>query len=789
VDQVSIEGLQALAQSDPKSLDMALLDPLRDQLSALQDQLDQAGDQADPAAQDQLKAMSAAVDALVEEQISRLDALAKDITDDWQKAVKAKATIENRWIDDERQFAGKPRVRPSKAYPGDAADKAQADNDPIQVHATRSRTLMCWGRLSDMMLPANDYPIRIDASDAPDPAEFSQSLPAAIQKAMAKYQAEAQAAQQANQPEPAAPNPKDVLSEVSDAAANEMQTEVFQLLRDADFASHMRKALLDCARIGCGLIKGPFPQMKQTRTFGPDGSFQIKETPSAGFSWVDPWKFYYDMAPSLARSSATYEVQLVSKRELADFKRYPRTITSTIDSLLEEKEPKLDGAFRAAVTKRNEQTDMKEPLDDVYAVLETHKVLDPDDLKDCMGIDWPHEELPVIHFWSVNGRCIKFKLTPLERDFRLDYYNVTIMPADDTIFGYGYPYLARAAQRFTDGAVAATLANAAASVAPMLLVSQGKVHPNREQWRAAGLNIFSVENQSQPLENFFASVSVQSNVEQNLELLKVAQDMMDQDTLFNQILQGNVNGEEMPASGFVMASNIASVFQKQIAAYADDNAFKPLGERAIWWVKMYGPEMGKPPIEGDMQAKGIAATQLVSKDLALQHTQAVIQAAGNPMFAGFSDAYELWKGFIGNVDGLPNKEAAIVDRDTAMANQQRIQQMAQQGDPNVAAKIASDEKIATLKLQTEERIAAGDQQVKLMQSQVSMKVAQLTLQARLVELETQKNVDLTQISATVQQASMDNDTRRMEATLDNTIKARIAAAELNATPSPFSAKD
>src|SRR5690348_11417703 len=172
--------------------------------------------------------------------------------------------------------------------------------------------------------------------------------------------------------------------------------------------------------------------------------------------------------------------------------------------------------------------------------------------------------MPVLHTWSVNGKCIKFKLTPLERDFRLDYYNFTIMPADDTIYGYGYPYLARSSQRFTDGAVNATLANAAASVAPMILVAQGKVHPNRDQRRIKGLNVFSVENQSDPLTNFFASVSVQSNVQQNLELLKVAQDMMDQDTLFSQILQGETNGEEMPASGMVMRANIANVFQKSI---------------------------------------------------------------------------------------------------------------------------------------------------------------------------------------------------------------------------------
>lgn len=769
--ELTLEALQAVTQSDPKSLDLALLDPLREQLEAAQE----AGID-DPL----VDALKAAVDTLVGEQITRLNALAAELTDDWQKAVKARRPITDRWIDDERQFNGKTRVRASKAYPSDAADTG-LNQDEITVHATRSRTLMCWGRMADMMLPANDFPMRVDAADEPDPAEFP-TLQQAIQEAMSK----AQAGAQQGQPVPP-PDPKEILHDLSEQAANTMQARVFQMLRDAKFASAARQALYDCARLGTGILKGPFPTLKQTRKFRPDAQeFDLQETPTAGICRVDPWLFWYDMAPSLERASATYEVQLLSKRELADFKRYPRVITSVIDELLKEDDPQLDGEFRSEIARRNEYTDQREPLDGVYALLETHKVLDPKKLKDCMGIDWPHADMPVVHLWSVNGKCVKWKLSPLERDFRLDYYNFTIMPADDTIFGYGYPYLARAAQRFADGAVRATLNNAGASVAPMLLVAKGKVQPNREQWRVAGLNVFSIENGDQPIENFMAAVQVPSNVQQNLELLKVAQDMMDQDTLFNQLLQGNISGEEMPASGLVTLSNISSVFQRAIASYADDHVFQPLCERLIWWAKMYD---GRPELMGDMQAKAIASTQLVSKDLALQHTQALIAMMQNPMFAGFGDAYEAWKAFTSNIDGLPNRDAIIKDRDRALADQAAIQQMQQQGDPNQAAKLASDERIAMAKLQSAERQAQASHQAELLAIQGRLRIAELTLQARMVELQQQKDVDITKISAELQKAARDDDTRRFQAVLDGQIKASVETAKLNASPSPYSRLD
>ena len=783
MDTLSLESLQSLSSADPKSLDLALLDPLRKQL---QDVMDASGDDMPPEMQQLVGQLQTAVDALVSEQITRLNALARTCTDDWQKAVKAKRPIEDRWIDDERQFMGRNRILGSKAYPGDAADSSSVNQEPISVHATRSRTLMCWGRLSDMMLPANDFPMRVDAPDKPDMSQYP-SLQKTITQAVQNWQQQVQQAQQTQQPPPSQPDPGKILDAKAEENAGLMQERVFEMLRDAKFQSQARKALYDCARIGTGIIKGPFPTLKQCRKFTPgQGSdFDVQETPTAGISWVDPWKFYYDMTPSLDRASATYEVQILSARELEDFKRYPRALTSVIDELLAEKDPKLDDEFRTAVSRRNQYTDMREPLDGVYAVLETHKVVKPDVLKDCMGIEWDNPELPVVHLWSCNGKCIKFKITPLERDFRLDYYNFTIMPADDTIFGYGYPYLARAAQRFSDGALSATLANAAASVAPMIMVAQGKVVPNREQWRIAGLNVFSVENSDQPMENFMASVNVQSNVEGNLQLLKVAEDMMDQDTLFNQLLQGNISGEEMPASGLVTLANISSVFQRQIASYADDNVFLPLCERLIWWSKMYDDQ----PIECDMQPKAIAATQLVSKDLALQHTQALIQASQNPMFAGFVDPYELFSAFTNNIDGLPNRGEIIFDRDTAMKNQAAIQMAQQQGDPTQAAKIKADLEIAQMKIQAEIQMAQMEQQTRLETAQVQLKVAELTLQARLVQLQTQKDVDVAGITADIQKFSQDDATRRMETMLEQSIKARIETAKLTATPSPYSNKD
>jgi len=760
-DSLGIEALEAIDTTDPTSLDLALLGPLQKQLAAMADM----GDHLPPDQFEVARKLESVIASLMHEQQQRLDQLVAEIDIDFDKAVKAKQGIEDRWIDDERQFWGKNRILESKLYPSDAADPKRGDDGPITVHATRSRTLMCGARLCDLMLPANDLPFRVEAPDDPVAEDFAEALAAAQQPAP-------QAPQQPGQPpqapaQPAAPD-DGLLQSVADKLAAEKQARVFAMAKKAGFKRVFQKCLKDAARIGVGIFKGPHPEIERKRR-SRGGDFEVIESPRAGVSYVDPWFFWYDMTPTLARSSCTFEAKLFSRREMVDFKAYPRVMGDVIDDLLTSKEDDknacgVKGALRTAITKRNQYRETLDPLDDVWVVLETHRVMDPAKFEKATGTVWDHDEPPLVHIWSCAGRCIKWKVTPLERDYRVDYYSVTIMPADDTIFGYGYPYLGRGAQRVLDGSMSATLANAGASVAPMMLVSQGKVHPNRENWKVRGLNIFSVENGEGPLENFFASVEVDSNVEQNLKLLELGDKLMDQDTLFNQMQQGNFNGEEVPASGFVIAANIGSVFQKDIAANADEECFAPFAERLGWWDDMYSDD----PIEGQFKYSGIASTQLISKDLALQHMGAFTQYSAQPQFAGMTDAYKTLTAFARNIDGLP--EGIILDREQAMQNQQAMQQQAQQGDPNKAAEIAAKKAIALADI--EDRQQARQEEAQLTREKIAgdRYIEELKFKTALVQAQAQAQIDMTKVNAEFQTATASDATDRFKAVLDAKVK-------------------
>lgn len=760
-DWLDADALEAIDTTDPATLDLALLAPMQKQLADMAN----LGEQLPPELFELARRLESVLGVIVDEQQRRLDHLAVENETDLPKYVTAKQPIEDRWIDDIRQFWGKSRILESKLYPSDAADPKRGDDGPITVHATRSRTMMCWARMCDMMLPANDLPMRVDPPDEPDPEDYPESLAAAVQQAAQA----AQAGAAPGSPPPQAPQPDDsMLQSVAERAAADMQERVFAMAHRAGFKKIMPRMLLDVARIGCGLLRGPEPEIERRRR-SRGGEFEIMEVPRAGLAYVDPWYFWYDMTSTLAKSSVTFELQLMSRREMEDFKAYPRVNSSVIEELLSKDSDAcgVKGVLRDAISKRNTYLEVREPVDDVWPVLRTHRIMDPEKFEKATGTVWDHDEPPLVQMWSCGGRCIKWKISPLERDYRVDYYSITIMPADDTIFGYGYPYLGRGAQRWIDGSSSATLANAGASVAPMILVSRGKVAPNRENWKARGLNVFSVENDTEPLQNFFASVQVDSNVEQNLKLLEVGNSLMDQDTMFNQIQQGNFNGEEMPASGVVIAANIGSVFQKSIAANADDNCFAPLCERLVAWDQVYS----KDPIEGQFKCSGIASTQLVSKDLALQHTMVAISLAEKPQFAGYQDNYDLLQSFLHNIDGLPNG-GSLYDKAKAMANQASMQAAQQKGDPNKAAEIASHEKIALAQIEAAQKQQDAEAQLAREKAASDRYIEELKFKTALVQAQGDQQIDMAKLNADFAVATQKDATERFKATLDATMSAR-----------------
>jgi hypothetical protein len=735
------EALQALLAADPKSYDIGMLKPMRKELEAAQANAQAAGD-GDASAE--IASLQQAVEALEKEQTARLDRYATEAMNDFQKAVKAKRDVELRWIDDCLTYEGDDKLRDSKAYPNDAGDRLAGNNERPAYRAVRSRTLRYAARLGDMLLPGNDIPMKVEPSPNPDPDCFP--------------------ALQGQQVDQAA-----LLDFAADAASRMNQT-IKDQLAEQKFQDSGHKTILQGAKLGTGIIKGPvMDYRKRRKPKGQQSEIVLDESPTPGCRYVDPWMFYDDMSPTLDECSKCFEVHLMDRRKLNDLKRYPNVIEANIDLLLKEEEPKLPSELSANITTRNQKLDTVESIKDRWAVIEMHGLMDPEDVEEMLGQPWTDKKsLPLVEFWFCDGKAIKCKLSPMECDWRVPYYNFTPFPCDDTIWGYGIPRMGRGGAKIIRGALDATMRNAAIASGPSIAFRKGEVAPMDGQWVFSGPKNLEV-NTDGDIRDAIYSFNVEANVEGNLALLQKGLDF----------LNGDVSDEEIPAAGLLQVINLRTIFQRWIATGADNTWFQPQGDRWCQWNIQFNPDQS---IKGDFDVKGIAGSTLVAKDLQMQHLQVFMQTANLPAYAGFSNNYETFASFARMLD-VPNRDKLVFDQQTAMKNQQQIQQNG--GDPMVAVKMQELQikdkqaqaelqlKQAEVQLAHQERMAEIARQEKNDQTnaQVQILVAQSKKDVAILQLAQEQKLQIWQVAAAMKKAGLDADTKKVLAEMDMHSKA------------------
>lgn len=784
---MEIVEIQGILAQPPESLDLVMLEEMRTQLKAAEEaaELVEGDPEAEGMAAQTIKALVDVVEALEQEQLRRLDALVQELQLDMDKAVTARKDVDARMIDDELQYMGKRRLQYSKYMPNDSVTDQTEDDDESAVHSTRHKTEMIAARLIDMMLPTNAVPFRVEADEDPDP------------ECVPTFQKPQVAPPQEGQPPPPPPSATDSGSALDDAnqrAAAKMFEKIKKQALEGGFLKHGRKAIRDACQRGVGITTGPHTAYKRkVKVKGDQADVSIDKTSVPGYEYVNPWYFWYDMTPTMEQSRKSWLLHLWDRSELMEFKKYPNVLSYPVDQLLELKDDDLKKQFptniSAVLLSRNKALQLVEPIDTRYAIIKCFAALPAEKLERVTGIKWDHPDtMPLVEIWWCNGKCLKWKLSPLECGWRMPYYAFTPLPLDDTIYGWSVPYLMRSSQRFAEGALDATQINAAVSAAPLLFVRKGKVAPADGKWRLRGPKVMDVTGEEdRPIADSFGAFTIPSNVEQNLLLFKLAQDMIDQDTWFSQLASGNITSvQDAPASSVASLVNLNTVFQRMVAANADDQWFTPFCQQWGVWNLMYDED---PEIKGDFNYAGTASSALVAKDIQIQHTQVVAQMSDSPRWSYMTDDFSLFEAITSQLD-IPNRDTVLLPREKAM--EKLAQSQGSGPPPELQAKqmeIESRERIEMARLQNDAQKAQMSAEIDKMRMQTDLQVAQMNYQSVLVKASAESNTDMAILSEQARKATEQEATKRMQIGVKAQTELVKQRNELTATPNPHSRLD
>lgn len=542
---------------------------------------------------------------------SRRDALLLSLLAKRREAVSGRGAsgIEVEWLEDEehyqgiddanRQFQNSMQRSSAKRWATGRSDETKQPNrSVIFLNITRPYVDSAAARCADMLLPTDDRAWAIKPTPIPD-------MPEAL---MAQFGGTEAA--------------ESLLAEIveeSKVKAESMQTEIDDCLTESNWHGEVRVVIEDAARIGSGVIKGPYPMRRTARVYA-GGQLQILSDIKPGTKRIDPWNFYPDPScgESIHNGSYVWEREYVSAKQLREMAEMPGCDAREIFAAIKEGADKTSG----------EQTEVAFlPHGDQFELWIFHGECDPEDC-DVMGVQ--HEEeaqkVPVMAV-IVNDRLVKMTMNVMDTgDFPYDVMAWQRRPGMP--WGIGVARQIRTPQRMLNGAARAMMDNSGQTASPQQVIGNG-VTPADGRWEIRGGKLWRADADVLDVTKAFHAYTPPSVQQELMNIIEFALKMAEEVTGLPAMMQGQQGSAPDTVGVANIMQNNSSAVMRRLAKRFDDFITEPHIRRYYDWMMQHSD---KESIKGDFQIDVRASSALVERDAQQFFLLNMAQLARDPQF-------------------------------------------------------------------------------------------------------------------------------------------------------------
>ncbi len=692
----------------------------------------------------------------------RLEALVGRLTTMALEQVSKKAPIEERWLEDLRQYHGR--------Y--DASTEATLNENKksrLYVNLTRPKTHAWEAKLSDMLFPTDgtkNWGIR--PTPVPELQQaISQDQP--DEPNVSTIGGPAGGGQQA--PSIASPEVEKAMAIIDEAKvkAKAMEMEIEDQLKEAKYQASMRQVLHDACKLGPGISKGPTLTNKTRRRWREETDDHGKvahllaeeEDPRPDNSRVDPWSFFPDMsATKMDEAGFVFERHLYNDKQVRALAKQPGFDHDELRKLLEEKPHE---GYPSYVTMLREITGAgQDSLKERFHVWEYHGPIDHDDLEAILestgkGDEFddydPLDEINVI-VWFSQGHLLKFGEQPMESGDLL--YSVFSFERDDTsMFGFGVPYLMRDSQKAMNGAWRMTMDNAGLSARPQVVIEQNAIEPADGSWTLTSGKVWLRKRPAVPGNKVFETFDIPNNQAELIAIINMARQFADDETSLPVIEQRGDEGAShvtRTAMGMAMLMNAVNVVFRRVVKNFDDEMTVPNITRMYDWNMQFNR---KGTIKGDFEVDARGSSVLLVREIQAQNLMVMASTFTNhPVLGPMTKAAPLYRKLVEAHMLSPND--IVMTDDEIKAAQQKLAESGEQ-DPEV------------LKLQMQLQIAE-------MEGNVRLQVAQTERETKLITLAETNNMTVAELQVKLGLKQIETDSKERIFAAEAAVEQRMAAA-------------
>ena len=655
----------------------------------------------------------------------RLNTFASRLSRLAQEQVAKRSQIEQRWLDDIRQYHGQYDAR-------EQSNLEQQGGSKVYVNITRNKTNAAEARLQDMLFPTDDKNWAINPTPVPE-IGFAQMKNLAEDPAVRTRELEA----------------------IAEKQADLMETEIDDQLTESKYQVKARDVIHDACQLGTAILKGPviIGRSKKRWDTMPDGvsMLQVVEALEPSLERVDPWDFYPDMSARTPEEfEFVFERRRMSKKQLRDLAKLPGVMVSQIRELVKSNSKSTHIA--------------KDFIDDIrgitgintvgegnkYEIWEYHGPISKTELVDALSlqddqfdddeIDELNDEVEAVVFFSGN-QVIKVSINPMDSDERP--YSVFNWEKDESsVFGFGVPYLMRNPQKLINASWRMMMDNAGLSSADQIVVNKSLISPADGDWRMRPKKVWNLKAQNRSPAEAFASFSTPSHQGELSNIFMMARQLADEETNLPLIAQGESSANTTKtSSGMAMLMNSSNIVLRKAVKNWDDDITGPLIRRFYDWNMQFSD---RPEIKGDfaIEARGSGALLVREK----QQENLMIYAnisMQNPEFFKRRD----WDGLDQEIaKSLEVPYESITKSDSEMEDIAEAEAGAGQQDPAmVAAEIQLQLEMS--KLQLDQQKAQSNAQIEQQKLQFEQQQVQWKQNFEMLKLEQEGQIKSAEITS------------------------------------------
>lgn len=784
-----------------------------------------------------------------DDRAEQLSMLGKTLAEKRDEAVTARKNsgIEDIWlrceeatigIDDmnRHEFAGAKWAKPM-AISGPLTSNSPKKDDvrsnafvPLTSQYVNAGT----ARLAEILLPIDDKAFSLTGTPDPDLIKSSKDLRPILDASGNQVMMPAdqglptpQAAPVPGQPgTPPAQKPMTVadraqqLVDQANEAAEKAEKRVWDWMVECNSAAENRKVMYDAGRIGVGVLKGPFPEVKKakavTRPAKNAIALQISEKIVPVVRWVDPWNIFPDPACGEDIHSGEYilERDYLSPRKLRELKgrQSQGYMDDMIDKVLAEGPNKC---YEEGSTSTSQKDKQKRSRFEVW-YLTGQLPKDQATLAGAPGLEDLEEDSDFVNVivMLVNDTVIRVTINPLDSG-AFPYHAVPWSRRANSWAGIGLAEQCFTAQRSVNAATRALFNNLGVGSGVQIVMNPIGLVPADGSWAITPNKIWHLSGdvQTDDVGKMFRIFQIPVIQKELMATIEYAMQMADRATNVPLLSQGQF-GQKMPET-FGQAELLntnANTLLRSIGYLYDDYITEPLIHQFYEWLLLDPDVPDEEKGDFNINAHGSAALveRAIQEQTLMQMSQMVLQPAFkvdpakwfaemarskrmDPRKLQYTDEEQAQMmqqpaqpPLPIAVEQLKGQNALAVIQAKAQAElqmeQQQMQaeqQMLQRGGstPHEATALArvTQEKI---RANTAENVQLARGQAELARADKEQEIAQQNGQYRIQELQLQKEIALLDY-ANKRQINLDQVKSQLaKSAMDNQTKKELAAAEI-----------